>query len=248
MPLILLLSDCAKIGSPTGGPRDEDPPKLVESEPENYSLNFEGNEIEITFDEYIRLNNINQELVISPPIGENPDVRLKNKSILINLMGTELKENTTYTLNFGMAIEDNNEGNELPNFEFVFSTGDYLDSLAVYGQVLEAFSLQPPEEPMTVMLYDTLSDSIVYREPPIYIGKTDEEGYFRIQNIRPDTFKLFALKDMNYNLLFDIPNEPVAFLDTVLLLNPEFFSKFEPDTAITDTTLIDTTVSDSLAI
>ncbi len=236
------------MGSLTGGPQDEDPPRLVESEPENYSLNFTGNEIEITFDEFIRLNNVNQELVISPPIEETPNVQLRGKSILINLMDTELKENTTYTLNFGMAIEDNNEGNELPNFEFVFSTGDYLDSLAVYGQVLNAFNLDPPEDPMIVMLYDTLEDSVVYRQPPVYIGKTDKEGYFRIQNVRPDTFKLFALKDMNYNLLFDIPDEPIAFLDTFLFLSPEFFSKFEVDTSFADTTLVDTTMTDSLAI
>ncbi len=236
------------MGSLTGGPRDEDPPRLVESVPENYSLNFTGNEIEITFDEFIRLNNVNQELVISPPIGETPNVQLKGKTVLINLMDAELMENTTYTLNFGMAIEDNNEGNELPNFEFVFSTGDYLDSLAVYGQVLNAFDLKPPEDPMIVMLYDTLEDSIVYRELPVYIGKTDKEGYFRIQNVRPDTFKLFALKDMNYNLLFDVPNEPIAFLDTFLLLTPEFFSKFEVDTSFADTTLVDTTLADSVAI
>lgn len=228
------------MGSLTGGERDEDPPEVISSEPENYSVNFEGQEIEITFDEFIQLNNINQELIISPPLENRPVVRLKNKSILIELEN-ELKENTTYTLNFGEAIKDNNEGNELTNFEFVFSTGDYLDSLSLGGKILRAFDLEFPEEPVNIMLYTDLSDSVVFREIPLYIGKSGKEGTYRINNLRADTFKLFALKDVNNNFLFDLPNEQIAFLDTSIIVTPEFFSQIEEE-------LKDTATIDSLSV
>jgi hypothetical protein len=244
------------MGSLTGGPKDEDPPRLVESIPENYSLNFDEKRIEITFDEFIQLDNVNQELVISPPIGAKPDVRLRSKSILIELE-SELLENTTYTLNFGNAIKDNNESNPLTNFEFVFSTGDYLDSLSVGGTLLRAFDLTPPEDPVMIMLYDNLSDSVVFHELPVYIGKTGKEGVYRINNLKADTFKLFALKDVNNNFLFDLPNEQIAFLDTTVIIDPEFFSKiaeeeqdslFNDSLVVVSTDTLESIPSDSLEI
>lgn len=234
--LMAIFTRCAKMGSLTGGPRDEDPPEVIESTPENYSVNFSGDKIEITFNEYIQLDDINQELVISPPLENQPDVRLRNKSILIELEN-ELRPNTTYTLNFGRAIKDNNEGNPLTNYEFVFSTGEFLDSLSVGGNLLNAFDLKAPEDPVTVMLYDDLSDSIVFKDIPVYIGKTNEDGTYRINNLKADTFKLFALQDMNNNFLFDLPNEPIAFLDTSIIVDAEFFSRVvvsEPDTLQSD--------------
>jgi len=213
-----------------------DPPKVMESFPQNYSKNFDQKKIEIVFDEFIVLDNVNQELVISPPLPDRTDVRLKNKSILIE-MENELRDSTTYTLNFGQAIKDNNEGNLLENFEFVFSTGDYLDSLSVYGQLLNAIDNKPPEDPVSIMLYDHLYDSVVYKEKPVYIGKTDKNGYFALNNLRPDTFKVFALKDVNFNSLFDLPNEEIAFLDSLIYLTPEFFSRFVPDTTQVDSVI-----------
>lgn len=210
------------MGSLVGGAIDEDPPVVVDSKPANYSLNFDRKNIEITFDEFIILKDINQQLVVSPPVEERLDVRLKNKSIFIELEN-ELRENTTYTLNFGEAIEDNNEGNQLLNYEFVFSTGDYLDSLSVGGRLMNANDLSPVEEAVHIMLYDNLSDSVVYNEIPIYIGKTDKEGNFRINNLKADTFKIFALKDVNNNFLFDLPNEEIAFIEDYLNVDPEFF-------------------------
>ena len=235
--LSLVFTHCAKMGSLTGGPKDEDPPVLVSSSPENYSTNFDRDRIEITFNEYIQLDNINQELVVSPPLENRPDVRLKSRSVSIELKN-ELRANTTYTLNFGQAIKDNNEGNVLPNFEFVFSTGDYLDSLSIAGTLLNAFNLSPPEEPVMVMLYDNLSDSVVYKDIPVYIGKTSKEGSYHINNLKADTFKLFALKDVNNNFLFDLPNEKIAFLDSAVIINPEFFSRIMEtgaDSLFTDT-------------
>jgi hypothetical protein len=238
--VILVTGACAKMGSLAGGPMDEAPPEVVKSDPENYSTNFDGQTIEITFDEFIQLDNVNQNLVISPPLENRPDVRLRKTSIVIELEN-ELRENTTYTLNFGSAIKDNNEGNELTNYEFVFSTGNYLDSLSIGGNILQAFNLQPTEEPVHVMLYENLSDSVVYKELPVYIGKSTKEGTYRINNIKEDTFKLFALDDVNNNFLFDLPNEQIAFLDTSIILTPELFSRVQAEEA-------DTLHSDSLNI
>lgn len=243
---VLLAGSCAKMGSLTGGPTDEAPPKVLNSDPDNYTKNFDGQKIEINFNEFIQLNNINQELVVSPPLENRPDVRLKGKSILIELEN-ELRENTTYTFNFGSAIKDNNEGNELTNYEFVFSTGDYLDSLSIGGEILRAFNLEPPEEPVVIMLYDKLYDSIVYKEIPVYIGKSDKEGTYRINNLKADTFKLFALNDVNNNFLFDLPNEQIAFLDTSVIITPEFFSKIEEaDSLVLDS--IPETLTDTIPI
>lgn len=219
---ILIFGRCANVGSLTGGLKDEEPPEVVESSPENYSIHFDKKRIEITFDEFIVLNNVNQELVVSPPLKEKPEVRLKNKSILIDL-NNELRDSTTYTLNFGEAIQDNNEGNPLSNFEFVFSTGNYLDSLSVGGSLLNAFDRKVIEESVGVMLYDKLDDSVVYREIPVYIAKTDKKGNFRINNLKTGTYKIFALNDLNNNFLFDLPNESIAFADSFLNVDPDFF-------------------------
>ncbi len=245
----MVFSRCAKMGSLTGGVRDEDPPLVLSSTPENYSLNFNRDRIEIAFDEFIVLDNVNQELVVSPPLEEKPDVRLRGKSLIIDV-NNELKPNTTYTFNFGESITDNNEGNILRNYEFVFSTGDFLDSLSIGGNLLKAFDLTPPEDPVTVMLYDTIYDSVVFKEIPVYIGKTDEEGLYRINNMKADTFKLFALQDVNNNFLFDLPNEKIAFLDSTVIIDPEFFSRIvenEKDSIISDT-VSDKSVLESFTI
>jgi len=212
------------MGSITGGPKDEEPPKVVKSLPENYITNFTGNKIEITFDEFISLNNVNQSLVISPPLSGKPDIRLKGKTILINLEG-DYRENVTYTLNFGNSIEDVNERNVIENFEFVFSTGDNLDSLSIKGTILNAFDLKPSEDPLFIMVYDLLDDSIPMKEIPVYIGRSDKKGNFRINNIKADTFRVFALKDLNYNFIYDLPNEVIAFYDSLVYLFPDSLMK-----------------------
>jgi len=232
--LVILLTHCAKIGSLTGGPKDTKPPVMIHAEPPNYSIHFKGQKIEITFDEFIVLDNVNQQLVVSPPVENRVDVRLKTKTILIDL-NNELQDSTTYTLNFGDAIKDNNEGNLLNNFEYVFSTGDYLDSLAVYGRLVNAFDLLPSEDPVSILLYDDLSDSAFMKHGPLYVSKTGKEGYFALNNLKSDTFHIFALKDVNSNYTFDLPNEAIAFLDTSLYLTPAFFSRIIPDTVTTDT-------------
>ncbi len=215
---------CAQVGSPTGGPRDEDPPRALESDPPNYSIRFEAKKIQITFDEYIVLDNVNQELVVSPPMEEKPEVKLRKRTLIIQFQ-EDLKENTTYTFNFGNAIKDLHEGNKLQNFEYVFSTGDVLDSMSVKGTLKYAETLEKPEDPISIMLYTDLRDSVPLTEIPLYVGRSDDSGVFSVNNLRPDTYKIFALKDGNNNFLFDLPTEEIAFLDTSLTLNIDFVSQ-----------------------
>ncbi len=221
--LLLLLADCAKIGSPAGGPRDEAPPKVLKSNPLNRSVNFKEGKIEITFDEYIRTEALGQELVVSPPLEERPEIRLKGKTLIID-WDEDLRDSTTYTFSFGEAIQDLNEGNILRNFEFVFSTGEHLDSLAVIGTVLQAFNLQPLEERVYLLLYENHSDSAPLLEIPDYVSVADPNGNFLINNVRPSTYRLFALQDLNRNYKYDVPEEYIGFLDSCVYLDPSIFT------------------------
>ncbi len=221
-PLLALFCwNCAQLGSPTGGPRDEDPPRVVESDPPNYSTRFETKKIFVTFDEYIVLENVNQELIVSPPMEEQPEVRLKKKTMIIQFEEA-LKDSTTYTFNFGSAIKDLHEGNKLLNYEYVFSTGDVLDSLSVKGTLKYAENLTVPEDPISIMLYEDLRDSVPLTNIPLYVGRSDDSGVFSVNNLRPGIFKVFALKDGNNNFLFDSPTEEIAYLDSNLIVNAEF--------------------------
>ena len=219
--LILVCWSCAQQGSPSGGPIDEDPPLVVKSEPPNYSTLFEANKILITFDEYIVLNNVNQELIVSPPMEEQPEVKLKKKTIIIEFEEA-LRINTTYTFNFGSAIEDLHEGNTLQYYEYVFSTGEILDSLSVRGTLQYAENLERPEDPISIMLYSELRDSVPLIDIPLYVGRSNDSGVFSVNNLRPDVYKVFALNDGNNNLLFDLPSEEIAYLDSSLILNADF--------------------------
>lgn len=215
--LTLLYFQCARVGTPTGGERDRNPPRVKKSIPENYSIHFEGDKIEIDFDEFFRLKELDQKFVVSPPLEEKPEILPKGKTLVIDLKNNELRENTTYTLNFSDAIVDNNEGNPIENFEFVFSTGNTIDSLSVTGTIIRAFDLQP-EEDVFVMLYENLNDSAPIIEFPAYIAKADDEGKFRVNNIKADTFRVIGLKDMNLNYKFDLAGEPIAFMDSLLFI------------------------------
>ena len=188
-------------------------------------------QIELTFDEYINSQGMSQELVISPPMEETPEIRMRGKTLVIDFM-EDLRENTTYTLSFGETIKDLNEGNILRNFEFVFSTGEKLDSLGVLGMAVQSFDLEFPEteNPFFVMLYENLSDSAPLLEIPDYIGKITPQGAFLINNIRPGTYRLFALQDLNRSFKYDVPEEMIGFIDTTLLLDPGMF-----DYKLTDT-------------
>ena len=231
---------CANAVAPTGGPRDERPPVVVEAVPENHSINFLGKKIEITFDEYITLENANQNVMISPPLSEKPDIKLKNKTVVIKFK-EDLAANTTYTINFGAAIKDLHEGNQFKDYVYSFSTGDHIDTLAIAGKVLNA-SDKKPIDGVYVSLYAADRenvDSLPMTTIPDYITKTDKEGKFSLNGLADKKYLVFALKDANANLYFDLPNEDVAFLDT--LVQASCLKKPAPP-------VVDSTVKDSLTM
>ncbi|MFP4557807.1 MAG: Ig-like domain-containing protein [Bacteroidales bacterium] len=210
----LFLPRCAVIVQPTGGPKDTIPPVLVRSEPPKNSTNFSGQRVRLTFDEFIKLEQISQKLVLSPPQERLPEFRIRGKSLDLTFF-EELDDSTTYTLYFSNAIVDNNEGNELENFEFAFSTGPEIDSMRFKGRVIDAFTLEPVEGAL-VMLYTSFHDSIPINERPRYVTKSNKEGTFTLSNLMQSDYKIFALKDENSNYLFDQISENIAFTpDTI---------------------------------
>ena len=212
-----LAQRCANAVAPTGGPKDNTPPKVVEAVPENHSVNFGGKKIEITFDEYITLENANQNVLISPPLSEKPDIKLKNKTVVVKFKES-LAPNTTYTINFGSAIKDLHEGNLFKDYVYSFSTGDHVDTLFIKGKVLNAEDKKPVDG-VYVSLYaadrDNV-DSLPMTTIPDYLTKTDKDGNFSLNGLADKKYLVFALKDMNANLYFDQPNEEVAFFDSLV--------------------------------
>jgi hypothetical protein len=216
---IVIIEGCAKVSSPAGGPKDRVAPVVLKSEPVNGSKNFRGTRISIAFNEYVVLDKINEKFMVSPPMSKKPRVFLKGKSVIIDF-DEKLKDSTTYTFYFQDAIRDLNEGNTIDNFQFVLSTGPVIDSLSVTGNVLSAFTLDPPENTI-VLLYRELSDSAVIKKLPEYISKTDKKGYFRIDNVKGGIYRLYALKDADNNRNFNLPDEEIAFISTPVIVTSE---------------------------
>lgn len=216
--LAIGLVQCAKKGMPQGGPEDEEPPRFVRANPENFSTNFNRDEIRIYFNEYIKLNKPQEQIIISPPMDPRPTILpmgSARKDVRIEIFDT-LQENTTYTINFGKSIVDNNEGNELPYFKYVFSTGDYLDSLSVKGTVNDA-SLKELTAPVSIFLYEVdsaYSDSIVYKENPRYVTYSQDSTFtFELENLKEGTYKMVAIQDKNGNYKFNPTSEKIGFVE-----------------------------------
>lgn len=235
LSVILTLFSCANIVQPSGGPKDTQAPEIKEIEPANQSVNFDSKKIVFTFDEYIQLQDINNQFFISPPLKNIPDFTVKNKSLVVTIDDT-LKPNTTYNINFGDAIKDINEGNILTNATYAFSTGPYIDSLSLLGNVKNAQTLEA-EKGVLIMLYDKVVDSLPMKQIPTYYTKCDEAGNFRLDNLKGGNYKLIALNDKNRNLLFDLPEEEaIGFMDS--LVSPVYIPKpvtTKPDTVSPDT-------------
>jgi hypothetical protein len=232
----LLFVRCANPVSPDGGPKDIRPPKVVSTYPDNKTVDFDKKEIRITFDEFIQLKDPASQVTISPPPRKMPDFKVRGKTLVVDLADT-LLPGKTYSINFGESILDITEGNILKNYRFIFSTGSWIDSLRVKGKVIDAFD-DTPQKDILVMLYvksDTAVpvDSLPLHAKPAYLGKTDEEGFFDLENIQAGPLLLFALKDVNGNYYFDAPNEKIAFLDS--LINGFFSNPATPDTLKIDT-------------
>jgi hypothetical protein len=216
---LFILWRCANPVTPEGGPKDITPPKVTECDPPLLTTHFHKKDIRITFNEYIQLKDQNNQVIIAPPILPHTDIRLRGKSIFVKLSDT-LKSNTTYSINFGDAISDLTENNILHDFTYTFSTGSYIDSLSLSGKVINAFDLVPQKD-VVAMLYvnenDTLPlDSLPLHVKPYYLTKTKENGEFMFRNLRSVPFLLFALKDMNGDFIYNMPNEHVAFCDSLV--------------------------------
>lgn len=236
MLLLVVIYSCANIGSPNGGPYDEDPPKFVSSTPVPNQINYKGKKIEILFDELIQIDKPSENVIITPPQMELPIIRSAGKKAVIELKDT-LKENTTYTIDFTNSIADNNEKNVFENFSFAFSTGDVIDTLEVSGVLLNAENLEPMPG-ITIGLHSNLEDSAFVKLPFDRTSRTNDKGQFTIRNIAPGTYHIFALNDVNRDYKFDQPGEDIAFLDSVIV--PTFELTSRQDTAWKDSLTIDT--------
>jgi len=213
--LLLIVVGCAKRGSITGGLKDTIAPVLKMGFPENFSTNFKGNEIKLVFDENIKLKNLNKQLIISPPMKNEPLIlpTTASKTITIKIKDT-LQPNTTYSFNFGQSIADNNEGNPLNQFKYVFSTGPFIDSLSLGGSIKSAFDREV-ESFVSVMLYevnDNFKDSIVYKDVPRYVTNTlDSLKTFRLENLKAGKYLLVAMKDYNSNNKYNPKTDKIGF-------------------------------------
>ncbi|MEO6550413.1 MAG: Ig-like domain-containing protein [Ferruginibacter sp.] len=210
-------SGCAQIGVPTGGPRDSLPPVLLGASPKLFATNFTGNKITLSFDEYIDVQDIQNNVLVSPFPKVSPMVDFKLKTVTVKLKDT-LKPNTTYAINFGNAIRDNNEGNPYRNFTYVFSTGNTIDSLQLSGNVIIA-ETGKKDSTIIAMLYRNLADSAVQKRKPDYIAKLDSSGNFMFTNLSAGEYKVYALKDGDGGKTYNSKIELFAFADSLMVVS-----------------------------
>lgn len=236
----LCLASCAKTGRPDGGPKDENAPLFVTSEPPYETINFDENEIKLFFNEFIKLKDLNKQLVVSPPL-KNPLVvtpqGTASKFLKIEILDT-LAQNTTYIFNFGNAVEDNNESNVLEGFKYVFSTGNYIDSLTTSGGIADAFFNKNPKK-TNLALYridTTYTDSIIYKEKPSYVTTALDTTKFRFTNLRKGNYFLIALEETSSDYIFDPKTDKIGFYtdtlslpkDSIIIENIKLFKEIQP--------------------
>ncbi len=211
-----LFFSCAQVVAPGGGKKDIVPPKTVKYIPDSAQTNFNSKSIQITFDEFVQLKDLNNQLLISPPVNTPPEITIKNKTINIAFDKEEtLKPNTTYCISFGNAIQDITENNPTENFKYIFSTGSFIDSSTVKGKVENGFN-HLTEKGLLVVLYSKYDDSIVYKSLPDNFAKTKEDGTFQINNIKHGKYKLAVIKDGNSNYKYDGEPESIGFVDALI--------------------------------
>ena len=222
---IFSINSCARQGTPSGGPKDVTPPVLIGATPDTLAVNVDPNikTIELKFDEYIQIKEYNKNVVVSPPFSRNPIVSpLTNADKVVKIKLQEpLQPNTTYSFNFGDAIQDYNENNKLSNFRYVFSTGAYIDSLSVQGKVYSGYDFELPKK-VLVGLYevnDTYNDSVILKSKPYYISRVNEKGEYNLKYLRPGNYRLVAFEDQLENNQYDFGKEKVAYKNEVINLN-----------------------------
>ena len=228
--VFLLLASCAKMGQPDGGWFDETPPKVIGANPEDGGVNVHSKKINIYFDEYVKVDNPTEKVVVSPPQLEAPDIKTVGKRIQVSLVDS-LKANTTYTIDFSDAISDNNEGNPMGNYTYSFSTGEAIDTMQVSGYVLESENLEPIKG-ILVGLYSDTADSAFRTKPMLRVSRTDSRGRFVIKGVAPGSYRIYALQDMDGNYMFSQKSEKIAFSHDIIVPSSR------PDTR-QDTTWVD---------
>jgi uncharacterized protein (DUF2141 family) len=233
------LSGCAAVGNPDGGPFDETPPRITGSHPANGATGVKTKKVTIDFNEFIKLENASEKVVVSPPQLEQPEIKVTGKKIHVELFDS-LKPNTTYSIDFADGIVDNNEGNPLGDFCFRFSTGDAIDTMEVSGYVLNAYDLEPIKG-MTVGLHSDLSDSAFMTKPFERVSRTDASGHFTIRGIAPGRYRVYAVTDMDQSFSYSQRSERIAWMDSVIVPTSEL--RYRVDTLYTDEGKVDTTIT-----
>jgi uncharacterized protein (DUF2141 family) len=236
---VFAVAGCARMGSPDGGWYDEKPPVVMHTSPANGAVGVNQKRVTIYFDEFVTLDNATENVIISPPQTEQPDIKVKGKSIVVNFKDS-LKEATTYTVDFSDAIKDNNEGNPLGNYTFTFSTGGAIDTMQVGGYVLDAETLEPVQGTQVglYLLDDSAeADTTIVRrfttEPMLRVSRTDQSGHFTIKGVKPGRYRIYALKDVDNNfMLTPGSGEQMAFLDETIV--PSVFDDTRQDTTMLD--------------
>jgi uncharacterized protein (DUF2141 family) len=220
---IVVISGCAKRGSPTGGLIDSIPPVLINSSPKINSTNFDSDEIRLTFDEYVKLDKVEEQLIISPPLDKNSyEVKPLNgvtKKVFLEFIDS-LETETTYSINFGNSIKDNNEGNPLTFFSYTFSTGETIDSLYVRGNISDAFDKET-DDYISIHLYridSIFNDSIIFNNRPTYISNSLDSTNYQFKNLKEGKYLIVAIKDVDNNYFFDPFYDKIGFIDSLITL------------------------------
>lgn len=237
--MVVLLGGCASVQQPSGGPKDVTPPKVLKETPKNLTKNFSAKKIEIQFDEFIKLNNEFTEISISPALDKEPIFKAKKKILEITFEDS-LEKNTTYTINFGKAIVDVNEGNILKNYNYVFSTGDKIDSLSISGNVADFLTKEKLKD-ITVFILPIKQDSLFGKKRASIFTTTDSAGNFKLQNLRENTYRIYALKEQGGDRIYNSPTEEIGFLKDSIVLNKnvsgiqlEIFKEVPPSFSVLD--------------
>ncbi len=233
---LLFNSSCANIGSPSGGMKDSIPPVVLKTTPQLRGTNFKGSDVRFTFDEYILKDEISEKLVISPPMKKKPLIKMSGKTLIVEF-AEELKKNVTYSLDFKDAVADNNEKNPIEDFRFSFSTGATFDSLRVSGYVKNALNQEPVEKALVLLHrkkdYTAFVDSL-----PDYIGTTNIDGLFMIDNVAPGEYRLYALTDADNSLTYNSNAELIAFSDSIIIPSANFSTKADTIVQKKDTLVV----------
>lgn len=212
--LILTLAACASVQQPGGGPKDMNPPKVLKEKPQNLSTRFSAKEIEIGFDEFVKLNNEFSEVSVSPALENQPVIKVQKEKLTIKLE-EQLQANTTYTINFGKAIGDVNENNILKNYNYVFSTGEVLDSLSISGNVKSALSNENLKDAL-VFIFPAAQDSLFGKKKPSVYTQTDSAGNFNLRNLKAGKYRIYALTEKTNDRIYQPGEDEIGFIDSVI--------------------------------